>query len=492
MPVIKVAEGISPPPVHFRGSVTMLKERVEGVREYSFDRPNNNRRRSRVLIVDDDPALLRLLSLRLGGAGYEVETAASGAEALARMAVSCPHAVITDLRMDGMDGMALFQHIHCQNHALPVIVLTAHGTIPDAVQATQQGVFGYLTKPFDAGDLLALLERAVALRPEDMMEPGNVDESWRGGIISASPAMESLLAEMKLAAQTEASVLIQGESGTGKELLARAVHQASARCDGPFVAINCAAIPEQLLESELFGHSKGAFTGAATAYKGLFQSADGGTIFLDEIGDMPLALQAKLLRVLEDKEIRPLGSSQSIAVDVRIISATHQDLGKAISEGLFREDLYYRLNVVSRAIPPLRERREDIPLLAHHFLRMLREKHKRIVNGFAPDAMEMLTAFDWPGNVRQLMNVVEQCCALSKAPLIPASLVSRALQEMPKDSLSYEDAKQRFERDYLIQLLKITNGQVTDAARLAGRNRTEFYRLLRRHHLSPAMFKSGD
>jgi two-component system response regulator GlrR len=492
MPVIKVAEGISPPPVHFRGSVTMLKERVEGVREYSFDRPNNNRRRSRVLIVDDDPALLRLLSLRLGGAGYEVETAASGAEALARMAVSCPHAVITDLRMDGMDGMALFQHIHCQNHALPVIVLTAHGTIPDAVQATQQGVFGYLTKPFDAGDLLALLERAVALRPKDMMEPGNVDESWRGGIISASPAMESLLAEMKLAAQTEASVLIQGESGTGKELLARAVHQASARCDGPFVAINCAAIPEQLLESELFGHSKGAFTGAATAYKGLFQSADGGTIFLDEIGDMPLALQAKLLRVLEDKEIRPLGSSQSIAVDVRIISATHQDLGKAISEGLFREDLYYRLNVVSRAIPPLRERREDIPLLAHHFLRMLREKHKRIVNGFAPDAMEMLTAFDWPGNVRQLMNVVEQCCALSKAPLIPASLVSRALQEMPKDSLSYEDAKQRFERDYLIQLLKITNGQVTDAARLAGRNRTEFYRLLRRHHLSPAMFKSGD
>jgi two-component system response regulator GlrR len=492
MPVIKVAEGISPPPVHFRGSVTMLKERVEGVREYSFDRPNNNRRRSRVLIVDDDPALLRLLSLRLGGAGYEVETAASGAEALARMAVSCPHAVITDLRMDGMDGMALFQHIHCQNHALPVIVLTAHGTIPDAVQATQQGVFGYLTKPFDAGDLLALLERAVALRPEDMMEPGNVDESWRGGIISASPAMESLLAEMKLAAQTEASVLIQGESGTGKELLARAVHQASARCDGPFVAINCAAIPEQLLESELFGHSKGAFTGAATAYKGLFQSADGGTIFLDEIGDMPLALQAKLLRVLEDKEIRPLGSSQSIAVDVRIISATHQDLGKAISEGLFREDLYYRLNVVSRAIPPLRERREDIPLLAHHFLRMLREKHKRIVNGFAPDAMEMLTAFDWPGNVRQLMNVVEQCCALSKAPLIPASLVSRALQEMPKDSLSYEDAKQRFERDYLIQLLKITNGQVTDAARLAGRNRTEFYRLLRRYHLSPAMFKSGD
>jgi two-component system, NtrC family, response regulator GlrR len=470
----------------------MLEERFEGVHDYSPDRQNNKRRRSRVLVVDDDPDLLRLLFLRLGTAGYEVETAGSGAEALAKMGVSCPHAVITDLRMEGMDGMALFQHMHCQNQALPVIVLTAHGTIPDAVEATQQGVFGYLTKPFDARQLLALLERAIALHPKDVMEPGSVDEDWRGEILSASPAMESLLVEMKLAAQTEASVLILGESGTGKELLARAVHQASARCGGSFVAINCAAIPEQLLESELFGHAKGAFTGAATAYKGLFQSADGGTIFLDEIGDMPLALQAKLLRVLEDKEVRPLGSSQSIAVDVRIISATHQDLGKAISEGLFREDLYYRLNVVSRAIPPLRDRREDIPLLAHHFLKILREKHEHIVNDFTPDAMEMLTAFDWPGNVRQLMNVVEQCCVLSKRPLIPASLVSRALQEMPRDSLSYADAKQRFERDYLIQLLKITRGEVTDAARLAGRNRTQFYRLLKRYHLSPAMFKSED
>jgi two-component system response regulator GlrR len=449
-------------------------------------------RRCRVLLVDDDPDLLRLLSLRLQSAGYEVQTASSGGEALARMGVSRPQAVITDLRMEGMDGMSLFQHIHSQDQALPVIVLTAHGTIPDAVQATQQGVFGYLTKPFDARELLALLERAVALRPTQVMEPVHRDETWRAGIISVSPSMEALLAELHLVAPTEASVLIQGESGTGKEILARAIHQASARCDAPFVAINCAAIPEQLLESELFGHAKGAYTGAVTAYKGLFQSATGGTIFLDEIGDMPLALQAKLLRVLEDKEVRPLGSSQAIAVDVRIISATHQVLEQAIVEGVFREDLYYRLNVVSCAIPPLRERREDIPPLAHHFLKILCEKHGRTVNGYTPDAMEMLTACDWPGNVRQLMNVVEQCCALSTAPLIPASLVSRALREMPMDILTYADAKQRFERDYLIQLLKITNGQVTDAARLAGRNRTEFYRLLQRYHLSPAMFKGGD
>ena len=454
-----------------------------------------NRRCCKVLLVDDDPDLLRLLTLRLESAGYEVQTASSGPEALARMGVSCPQAVITDLRMEGMDGMALFQHIHCQDHALPVIVLTAHGTIPDAVQATQQGVFGFLTKPFDARELLDLLARAVALRPKQVIEPAHRDESWRAGIISVSPAMESLLAELQLAAQTEASVLIQGESGTGKELLARAIHLASARCNAPFVAINCAAIPEQLLESELFGHAKGAFTGAVSPYKGLFQSASGGTIFLDEIGDMPLTLQAKLLRVLEDKEVRPLGSSQTIAVDVRIISATHRDLEQAIAEDAFREDLYYRLNVVRRTIPPLRERREDIPLLAHHFLKILCEKHGRALNDFTPDAMEMLTACDWPGNVRQLMNVVEQCCALSMAPLIPASLVSRALREEPRDmldKLTYADAKQRFERDYLIQLLKITNGQVTDAARLAGRNRTEFYRLLQRHHLSPTMFKGDD
>jgi two-component system response regulator GlrR len=304
-----------------------------------------------------------------------------------------------------------------------------------------------------------------------------------------------LLAEVKLVAQTEASVLILGESGTGKELLARALHQASARRQKPFVAINCAAIPEQLLESELFGHKKGAFTGAVTPNKGLFLAATGGTIFLDEIGDMPLTLQVKLLRVLEDREVRPLGSSQPIAVDVRIVSATHQDLEQAITEGRFREDLYFRLNVFSRAIPPLRARREDIPLLARHFLKVLCEKHGRALSDFTPDALEMLTAFDWPGNVRQLENVVEQCCALSIAPLIPANLVSRALSEKPVDNLdklTYADAKQRFERDYLIQLLKITKGEVSHAARLAGRNRTQFYRLLQRYHLSPGKFKSGN
>jgi two-component system response regulator GlrR len=442
-----------------------------------------------VLLVDDDADLLRLLSMRLQSAGYQVETAASGEEALGKIAVSRPRAVITDLRMQGMDGMALFQRIHADDSALPVIVLTAHGTIPNAVDATQRGVFGYLTKPFEAKELIALLGRAIALHPEEPGDQAGEDEAWRAGIVTASPRMEALLAEARLVAQSEASVLIQGESGSGKEVLARAIHLASPRSQNPFVAVNCAAIPEQLLESELFGHAKGAFTGAVAAHRGLFQTADQGTVFLDEIGDMPLPLQVKLLRVLQDREVRPVGASQAAPVDVRIISATHRDLESAIAEGSYREDLYYRLNVVSLVIPPLRERREDIPLLAHHFLKALCEKHRRQVNGFTPEAMEMLSSYDWPGNIRQLMNVVEQCCALCTTPVIPVNLVARALRHKQAEILTYAEAKDRFERDYLIQLLKITNGQVAESARLACRNRTEFYRLLQKHGLSPALFK---
>ncbi len=442
-----------------------------------------------ILTVDDDTGLLRLLTLRLQSVGYRVATAASGKEALARIALARPRAVITDLRMEGMDGMALFERIHSQDPALPVIVLTAHGSIPDAVQATQQGVYGYLTKPFDTGELIQLLARAVA--QPGAAETAN-DEAWRGDIVTANARMEALLSEARLVAGSEAGVLIRGESGTGKELLARAIHRASARQAGPFVAINCAAIPEQLLESELFGHVKGAFTGAQSAHKGLFQEAAGGSLFLDEIGDLPLGLQVKLLRVLQDLEVRPVGASQSVPVDVRILSATHRDLEAAIATGEFREDLYYRLNVVSLTIPPLRERREDIPLLIHQFLALYAGRQPHRVNGFTPEAMQMLTAYDWPGNVRQLGNVVEQCCALCAAPLAPASQVIRALGTRPSTTLTYAEAKDRFELDYLSGLMKSTHGHVAAAARLAGRNRTEFYRLLQKHGLSPELFKSDE
>ncbi|GGB81184.1 transcriptional regulator [Marinobacterium zhoushanense] len=446
-----------------------------------------------VLLVDDDASLLQLLSIRLRAAGHQVETASSAEQALARIAVTRPAAVLTDLRMEGMDGMELFEQIHQQDPALPVILLTAHGTIPDAVKATQRGLFGYLTKPFDDVELMELLERALNTPGGDESAPAdNADAPWRAGIITSSPTMEALLAEAQLVASSEASVLIQGPSGTGKEVLARAVHLASPRHDKPLVAINCAAIPEQLLESELFGHAKGAFTGATSAHKGLFQTGSGGTVFLDEIGDMPLALQAKLLRVLQDREIRPVGASQSIPVDVRIVSATHRNLENAIAAGEFREDLYYRLNVVTLTLPPLRQRPEDIPLLARHFLTQLREKHPHRAQDFTPEALERLVGYDWPGNVRQLLNVVEQCCVLCTTALVPATLVARALHEKPTGIRTYVEAKQQFERDYLVQLLKITNGQVAEAARLAGRNRTEFYRLLQRNHLTPGMFKRTD
>jgi two-component system response regulator GlrR len=443
----------------------------------------------RILIVDDDSDLLRLLTFRLEGAGYNVESADSAEQALARLSASTPQLVITDLRMSGMDGMALFENIHKSNPALPVIILTAHGTIPDAVAATQRGVFGYLTKPFDSRELLQQVERALTLSGSQI-DKTEGDTAWRSEIITRSPVMESILGRARLVAASDASVLVRGESGTGKELLARAIHRVSPRAQKPFVAVNCGAIPEQLLESELFGHMRGSFTGAARDYKGLFQAADGGTVFLDEIGDMPLALQVKLLRVLQDKEIRPIGSTQTFKVDVRIISATHRNLEEAIKAGVFREDLYYRLNVVSFALPSLAERREDIPVLATYFLNHLAEKYKKSLNGFASDAMEILVKSSWQGNVRELYNVVEQAVALSTTPIVPPALVENAIRGQTAELSSFEAARSEFEREYLAKLLKITGGNVTQAARLAKRNRTEFYKLLQRHHLDPKLFKN--
>jgi len=442
-----------------------------------------------ILLVDDDAALRELITLRLEANGFRVESVDSGEAALGKMALTRPDAVLTDMQMAGMDGMALFNTIHARDPALPVIMLTAHGTIPDAVAATQQGLFGYLTKPYDAATLVDLLKRATRLTGSS---PELSDDSWRSEIVTASPTMEALLAEARLAAQSEASLLIQGESGTGKELLARAIHRASPRRDKPFVAINCGAIPAELLESELFGHLKGAFTGAGRDHPGLFLSAEGGTVFLDEIGDMPVQLQVKLLRVLQEGEVRPVGATETRKVDVRILSATHRNLEEAVASGEFREDLYYRLNVVSLTLPPLRERREDIPLLAQHFLSVLTKKYQRRIRGFAPDALEMLAAADWPGNIRQLHNVLEQCVALCTTPTIPATLVARALRDKPAEIQPLAEARNAFERDYLINLLKLTRGQVSEVARLAGRNRTEVYRLLQRHGLTPALFKERD
>ncbi|WP_034300236.1 sigma 54-interacting transcriptional regulator [Herbaspirillum sp. RV1423] len=442
-----------------------------------------------LLLVDDDADLLRLMSLRLRANGYRVTAAGSAEAAQAQMAIDLPALVISDIRLPGKDGLALFDDIRAQYPALPVVLLTAHGTIPDAVDATARGAFAYLTKPYDAKILLGKIEQALSLTA---CADAGEDEAWREELISRSPRMAQVLSEARLVAASDASILIRGESGTGKELLARAIHRASRRAKAPFIAVNCAAIPEQLLESELFGHVKGAFTGAVEHRKGLFQAADGGTLFLDEIGDMPVPLQVKLLRVLQERTVRQVGANDTAPVDVRIISATHRDLDAAMADGSFREDLYYRLNVVTLALPMLAERREDIALLANHFLQMIAARDQKKLNGFAPDALEILVMASWPGNVRQLYNVVEQVCALSTAPLISAVLVQRALRVPALEVLRYADAKQRFERAYLIQLLKLTDGNVTDAARLADRNRTEFYRLLQKNGLDPSVFRGDD
>ncbi len=442
--------------------------------------------REKILIVDDDADLLQLLSMRLTSAGFEVETADCAEAAVNRLDLVRPQLVITDMRMKEMDGMALFEHIHRTMPALPVIILTAHGTIPDAVAATQRGVFGYLTKPFDSTVLLDQVSRA--LKVSAGAAPRQSD--WRAEIITQSPIIEDLLAKAQLVAQSDASVVIRGESGTGKELLARAIHNASGRSGKPFVAINCAAIPEQLLESELFGYVRGAFTGAVRDHKGLFQVAEGGTLFLDEIGDMPLLLQSKLLRVLQERQVTPVGSTQAIPLNVRIISATHRDLKEEVASSRFREDIYYRLNVVELSIPPLSGRREDIPALANHFLSTLAEKYHKNINGFSPEAMEILVSASWPGNVRQLLNVVEQSVALCTSSLISPVLVRKAIHEEGQIT-SLEEARKRFERDYLIRVLKITEGNVTQAARLSKRNRTEFYKLLQKHQLDPSEFKQA-
>lgn len=445
-----------------------------------------------VLVVDDDLDLLKLLTMRIGASGYNVIAVDSAEKALAQLSVRPPRVVVTDLRMGGMDGMQLFNAIHTINSALPVIMLTAHGTIPDAIEATKQGVFSFLTKPFDAKQLLTQIGKAMEITGGVHVDSQSIaDNEWRRDIVTRSPAMEEVLAQAQLVSRGDTSVFIHGPSGTGKELLAKAIHRASPRRNEAFIAVNCAAIPEHLLESELFGHARGAFTGAAQNYEGLFQAAHKGTIFLDEIGDMPLALQSKLLRVLQEKQVRPVGSTKTLPVDVRIISATHCDIEKEMLLGNFREDLFYRLNVVILELPTLIERRQDVPVLAYHFLRELSKESERKVRSFAPEAMEMLMTADWPGNVRQLKNVVEQAVALCTSSVVPARLVLKALRGKSGEVMPLTDAKRRFERDYLLNLLQLTSGNVSQAARLADRNRTEFYKLLHRHQLSPTEFKAG-
>lgn len=443
--------------------------------------------KGKLLLVDDDENLLRLMSIRLISEGYSVISVNHPEEALKYLFSDDFNAVVTDLRMPGMDGLALVDEIVHRHPKMPVIMMTAHGSIKEAVSATERGVFGFLPKPVDQNELQLLLEKAIGQTAEASFA------DWSKQIITRSTSMINVLKQAKQIADKNVSVLITGASGTGKELLAKAIHDASDRANKPFIPINCGALPENLLESELFGHAKGAFTGAVKANIGLFREADGGTIFLDEIGDMPLALQVKLLRVLQERIVRPVGSTSSYDVDVRVISATHQNLQTSMQDKEFREDLFYRLNVVNLELPRLKDRFEDVPLLADHLMRQSAKKHGISVRRFSSDAMSTLSKADWPGNVRQLVNVVERCVALTTSKVIPASLVEQALSLESSYWPTLTQARDNFEHGYLSRLLQLTEGNVTKASDMAGRNRTDLHKLMKKHGLTASDFrKSSD
>ena len=441
-----------------------------------------------LLLVDDDPGLLKLLGLRLTSEGYSVVTAESGAEGLRVLNREKVDLVISDLRMDEMDGMQLFAEIQKVQPGMPVIILTAHGSIPDAVAATQQGVFSFLTKPVDKDALYQAIDDAL-----EQSAPAT-DERWREAIVTRSPLMLRLLEQARLVAQSDVSVLINGQSGTGKEIFAQAIHNASPRNSKPFIAINCGALPEQLLESELFGHARGAFTGAVSNREGLFQAAEGGTLFLDEIGDMPAPLQVKLLRVLQEQEFERLGGMETRKVDVRVVAATSRNLEQMVKDGLFRRDLYYRLNVFPVSMPPLRERQGDIPLLVENFLEKYGHKIGKRGLRVAPEAEALLLAHSWPGNIRELENVIERAVILTTDGLIRPDLLPPAMQA-PCALCSLRgtlpDALEQLERQLITEALQEHRGNMGHAAQALGISERVMGLRMRKFGLGYKAFRRG-
>lgn len=470
----------------------------------------------RILVVDDEPNIRILLQEQLEAERYHVILAASGEEALSHAVAQVPDVAIIDLTMPGMDGIMLIERLVDMYPTLPILMLTAYGTIENAVKAIQKGAADFLVKPFETADLLTRIEKALEvqrLKSEVTRWRTFVQERYQfDHIITGSERMRQILQQVAQIAVSEATVCLYGESGTGKELIAKALHVASRRSEGPFIAINCGAIPEGLLENELFGHVKGAYTGAETAKRGLLQQAEEGTLFLDEVGELPLALQVKFLRVLQEREFYAVGAEHPTKSDIRLVAATNQDLRKAVAFGKFREDLYYRLHVIPVFLPPLRERREDIPLLAHHFLRRYSQTLDKEIHGFTPVALQRLVDYTWPGNVRELANVVERAVVLTPSAMIapellllegkpqPATLQPELpplpVVHQPEDPLvpqfaqkTIAQAREELEREYLMQVLSATKGTIARAAKLAGIKRSSFYSLLRRYEIDVKSFK---
>ena len=447
----------------------------------------------RILVVDDDEGLLHLLRMRLSALGFCVTPCTAGRDALTAARQEAFDIAITDLRLRAEDGLALTEELMQIQPGLPVIILTAHGSIPNAVEAMQRGAFGYLTKPFDDKELKATLDKAlIQLRmTREIQRLKSLVKELYGleNVIARSPAMQRLFQQVAQIADSDATVLLTGETGTGKEVLARVLHANSRRSKGPFVALNCAAISETLFESELFGHIRGAFTNAVAAKRGLFQSANGGTLFLDEIAEMSLPMQVKLLRAVQEREVREVGADYATKVDVRIITATNKDLAESVKAGTFRHDLYYRVSVVPLAIPPLRERKDDIPLLAQHFLKQSAKRSNKDVRGFTPAAMHRLMVYPWPGNVRELENAVEKAVVMSRQDMVLPELLPTAGVASDIGLKPLTEAKEEFERSYLRNVLQMTGGNISRAAQFAGRYRADFYKMLKKYGLHPSMLK---
>ena len=464
-----------------------------------------------LLVVDDDQNLIELIALKLKAEGYEVTTAGTGQEAVQAAKAAIFDLCIVDLRLSDQDGIPVMRELHSINPGMRVIILTGYGTVESAVQAMQEGAYSYLSKPFNTQELLLQISRALEnrrLNSEIQRLKGLLEQAYDfPNIVAKSAKMRSVLDIVSRIADTESTIYLQGESGTGKELIAKAIYLASSRRDKPFVAVNCAALPEPLLESELFGHEKGSFTGADRSTRGLLSQANNGTFFLDEIGDMPLSIQAKLLRALQDKQFYPVGSEKPLAVNVRIIVATNKNLEEEVAKGNFRLDLFYRLHVIPIHLPPLRERKEDIPLLADRFLKQISQQMKKKIKGITPEAMRKLMLYDWPGNVRELENTLEYAVAMTRHDMLTEDSIlhtkGTTANSRPEDLAtfgngskgpvkSYKSAKYEFEKGYLVHLLKLCGGKASEAAKLAGKSRTDFYELLRKHEIRIDDFRRNE
>jgi len=448
----------------------------------------------KILVVDDDRNLLELVKMRLESVDYEVTTAFREEDAIEAVKNQVFDLSIVDLQLAHQDGISLMEEFHLILPDMPVIILTAYGSIESAVEAMKRGAYSYLTKPFEPQALLLQIERAMEnrrLTVEIKRLKELLEERYDfTNIVARSEKVKKVLEMVSQIAKTESTIYIHGESGTGKELIAKAIHLASERKNKPFVAINCAALPETLMESELFGHEKGAFTGAVRSKKGLFTQAHEGTIFLDEIGDMPLSIQAKLLRALQERQFYPVGSEKPVEVDVRVIVATRKDLEEQVKQGLFREDLFYRIHVIHIHLPPLKERKEDIPPLVEYFLKKFNRQMKKEVKGLTPQAMQRIMLHEWPGNVRELENTVEYAVAMTQQDMITEDFILQTKGIESHESLKpLKEARDAYEKGYLIHLLEICEGNVTKAAKLAGKYRADFYDLLKKHNLKSENFK---